>query len=361
MKISTSLSTCPKLPAGQPAADIGSAADTVAPARPVFLEALRPQFRRPELLAGEEISLPPAAGVPYQSVRIRPFGGVQNKFLEASALTTVEARFGPLSREQFQALHAEFGGRSEVAYNPVRDYEVVDFLPPALQALVNLDLEPPQPVKLENSAQLAVLPDQEDKRVDLTANCHATAYEAIAAYQGDAQLELFNGEMIVMDDLAHSQSFESLGALPARAGDLAQFYDTGEFKRYTMLLHSAVYVGGGLYFEKPNTESEGEDSPYRLATWETLTRPVAKYTEGRFEALAFRPRQPLAAAEKTFASGAEPEFEAWALTQGGQLGRKLCQSLEQSLGGGLRGEYPTALFPLPLTRDALGRGQLAYP
>ncbi len=36
-------------------------------------------------MAGGPIDLPPTAGVPYQSALIRPFAGMQNKFLDASA------------------------------------------------------------------------------------------------------------------------------------------------------------------------------------------------------------------------------------------------------------------------------------
>ncbi len=306
------------------------------------------------------MSLPAAAGVPYQKVEIRPFQGMQNTFLDPAALTTVEATFGRLSPEQFASLQAEFGGRSQVPYGPARSYTAVDFLPPALQALVNQDLQPPAPVTLQNTAQIEMLPHQEDKTVDLTANCHATAYEAMAAYQGDTQLEIFNGEMIAMDDLAHSDKFQALGDKPQKAGDMVQFYDTNEWKRYTMLLHSAVYVGGGLYFEKPNTEMEGEDSPYRLATWDTLSKPVATFSEGKYETQAFRPVQPLPSAAESFASSMKTELEHWSLAQTGQpLGAPLCISLEQSLGGGLRGEYATGLALQPVTLDADGRGKLS--
>ncbi|MBN9419190.1 MAG: hypothetical protein J0I12_27290 [Candidatus Eremiobacteraeota bacterium] len=324
------------------------------------LQSLKPAFRPVATAPGQDVFLPAVGGVPYQKVEIRTFQGMQNNFLDPSALTTVEATFGKLSADQFARLYQEFGGRSQVAYDANRSYSAVDFLPPALQALVNQDLQPPAPVQLPQSQNLEMLPHEEDKTVDLTANCHATAYEAMAAYQGDTHLEIFNGEMIMMDDLVHGDKFQSLGDKPQKAGDLVQFYDTNEWKRYTMLLHSAVYVGGGLYFEKPNTEMEGEDSPYRLATWETLSKPVQTFSEGKFETQAFRPVVQLPQAAETFASGMQSELEQWSLSQTGQpLGASVCQSLEQSLGGGLRGEYATALAPQAILIDETGRGKLA--
>jgi hypothetical protein len=330
--------------------------------RPAILRSLRPAFRTPELDPGVPLDLPPVAGVPYKEVSLRSFAGLKNDFLHKDALTTVDGKFGTLTPANFAKLHAEFGGRSEVPYDPTRNYTALDFLPPGVQALVNRDLELPQPVLLPGTAQLEFAPFEEDKSVGLTLNCHSTAWNAMRAYQGAASLEIFYGEMIAMDGLVTNAPFTHLGsgkdssALPLQPGDLVQFYDTGDFARYTMLLHSAVYVGGGLFFEKPNTEMDGEDSPPRLATWETMSAPVSSFCEGRFEVRAYRATQPLPPGETAFESSVESAVKAWAAELGEPLGLELCQEFEQSMGGGIRGEYVAGIVPVELGRNQLGHG-----
>lgn len=330
---------------------------------------LQPTFRDCPLEKVRDLSLATVAGVPVKA-ELHSFQGAKNSFLHKDALTTVQVSFGKLSVQQFETLRSAFGNRSAVAFDGERSYSVIDFLPPVIQALVNKDIELPKSVTLKGSRCLHVLPFDEDKSVSLSMNCHATAWEAVRSYQGhQADVSIFMGEMITMDDLMTSDVFIHIDTLPAdkvadldkldlRPGDVVQFHEKSDMVCMTSLLHSATYVGGGLYFEKPNTERDGEDSPFRLATQETMTMPVSDAVDGKFEVQVFRAQKDLKPAENAFQSSVASDVEKWVEKQGRSLGVYVVSELEQSMGGGIHGEYITGLVKIPLAIGDDGRAVL---
>lgn len=326
------------------------------------LDSLRPTFREFPREDTEPLEIFQIQGVEVEEATAERFIGAHNDFLDPAALTTADLDFGPLTNDQFQALHEEFGGLSEVSYQPGAEYEAADFLPPVLQALLNQDLELPEAVTLPESAEYAYPPMGEDLPVDLTANCHGTAWEAARSFQGENEsAHIYLGDAVVMDDALESSRFQAVGT-PGKEqpeglkpGDVVAFDEVSEWARMTMLLHTAVYVGGGLFFEKPNTESDGEDSPYRLATWEMLTAPVDNYVDGAFTAQAYRPVQALPHASETFQSD---QLDQWQ-QEHGTLDKPVLTVLEPSMGGGIRGMWSTALATVPLEKDVDGRSRLS--
>ena len=87
--------------------------------------------------------------------------------------------FGPISQAQFDGLKKDFGGLSQVTYNPdKKEWNLMDFMPPLIQALdghrfVGLAEAMPQGSKLREFAE----GQRTDPEVTLQQNCHATAYE----------------------------------------------------------------------------------------------------------------------------------------------------------------------------------------
>lgn len=340
----------------------------------------RPKFRRLPLVPAAEPELaapiPAVLGVPVELSRALTFEGASNGFLHPSALTTLEVRFGRLSPAQTEALSSAFGGRSHVGWDPQRSYEVRDFLPPAVQALIDLDLEPPEAVVLPDTRKRTfdwLLPRDEDKIVSLTADCHGTAYAAVRAFQGhDADVPIFIGDPLAMDDLTASNHFEriadlkgpdlaDIAGLPLRPGDVVQLFEDVQWGAITHILHSAVYVGGGLFFEKPNTEMAGEDSPYRLATFEMVLKPVAHFAGHLPKVRVSRPRGLLPEPEVIFESGFRDALERNARRKGRSIGLPLVRVMSYSLGGGTNGEQLVGItrFPIELASD--GRGRLSHP
>lgn len=329
---------------------------------------LQPKFTIPKQSDEGPAGPNEIAGIAVTKGRRMHFEGVKNDFLHPSALTTVDLQFGKISRAQFDTLHETFGARSDVVYAPDREFAVVDFLPPALQALVNRNIDLPESVTLAGTQHWDSLPLDKDKTVGLSNNCHGIAYEAVQAFlQPKTDVAIFNGDAMIMDGIAydlavvHELSADrgaDLADLPLVPGDLVQVLDPNA-RGHTDLLHSSVYVGGGLFFEKPDTESEDSESPYRLTDAEGLRSPVEHFVDGPVGIRVHRAKDELPPAESRFKSEMSDAADKLADVSGRPLGNALMTNIEFGMGGGLIGEYVTALARMPLARDPAGRGTFA--
>lgn len=363
------------VPVGERVGQAGLRAKPIADVKPVFV----PTTLKPL----SSLSLPPIAGVAVDA-KLVEFTGVKSGMVHTSAMQSVVGSFGRLDRQQFDAVHAAFGGRSAVVFDANRSYTIADFLPPAAQALLHQDLELPEPVVLKNTKTVieGIGYPREDLAIDLTMNCHATAWETMRAYAGHSDdVAVFYGEMVRMDALTDTQGdkapFTMLKQLPGsemaaldtstlKPGDLIQFHlDTGFGSASTNLMHSAVYVGGGLFFEKPNTEGietpkkeydQQDETPFRLCTPRLLHQALDFASGGQYRVELKRPNGPLAPAHSTdaFGSTAQKDVEAWAAKKGRTLGATLVVSFEQGMGGNIRNEYVSGLATIPLRQQVDG-------
>ena len=337
------------------------------------------QFAPTKREAVGTVALPDIAGVPVKAT-VEKFLGMQT-MLGEEALKTLDARFGKLSQSQFDAVHKEFGGRSQVKFDAAREYTAIDFLPPMLQALVNKDLEIPASIKLKGTKNIGEINmDPSDHSIDLTMNCHATAWEAARAFQGVSdKVSIFYGEMITADALHDDTKFKQLGVVEnadrkrvlemnLKPGDIVQFEEVADWQRMTMLVHTAVYVGGGMFFEKPNTEGPEkpdpanyvtqEETPYRLCTLDMMCAPLDAAFEGKFKLELYRPTAPIDEAAKVWESSLEGDFKKYAEKKGTTLGIELVSMLEQGMGGNIRGEHASGLVSIRLKQGDDGRGAL---
>ncbi len=321
--------------------------------KPPLLAGMTGKLADVALKVGAAASGVPAqiAGVPVKSAQVVTFDALTGSRALMQQGTAVS--FGALTRAQFDALRAELGGRSPVTFEAGREYGFVDFLPPALQRLAFKDYDAPAQVKLAGTAKLREL-DEGDYTIGVTPNCHGTAWEAIRAYQGPAgkAVSIFYGDGVNADaKYGDATKFEDLGAdfrSKLRPGDAVVFHeDLGG--QDGALLHSAVYAGGGLFFEKPDTEMDDyTETPYRLVTYEQMTAPIADFLGGKApRAAGLRPVALLEPGEKAFAFEDE-KLEQWVKKQGTTLGRPLVIELEIGMGGGTRGIHATAVDSLPL-------------
>jgi hypothetical protein len=310
------------------------------------------------------------AGVPVRSATTSQFTGLTG----AQDLMTrsVDVSFGTLSRPQFDALKAEFGGKSAVPFDANRAYSAIDFLPPVLQGLVNRDLDTGNNITIPGTRKLA----EEMRMGDLveigsTPNCHGTAWEMMRAYQGNASthVQLAYGDAQLIGDrysteftaIATAKPGEKLDTSKLQPGDVVTFArhhpEFGEMD----LLHSAVYVGGGLYFEKPDTESDKyAESPYRLVTLEQVTAPTADFLSEQPSMTARRPNAALPPPAEAFASSSEDtgKLEALLNKRGESIGRPLTTELIMGMGGGVRGMAFNAVVTRRVELDSSGRGAI---
>ncbi|MBI5543005.1 MAG: hypothetical protein HY901_03905 [Deltaproteobacteria bacterium] len=333
-----------------------------APTKPPLLAALTAtlvETKRED--AGPNAEVPPnIAGVPVRHARTLQFVGLTGT--STAQQQTTDVQFGKLSKDQHKALMAEFGGTSQVPYDAQREYSAIDFLAPMLQALVNKDVDVSSPVTLRGTAKLREV-ENCDYAIGITPNCHGTAWEAARAFQGSGsgELGLCLGDGTSALDLYHTDRFTNVGKLasgdPAalkqlRPGDLIAVTDESE-----LLLHSAVYAGGGLFFEKPDTEDDGySETPYRLVTLEQMKAPLGEYANGELSLSIMRPAKPLEPVQLAFQSGEEAGIAAWANKQGTSIGKPLVLELELGSGGGIRGVHASATELKNVTIDAQGRG-----
>lgn len=282
---------------------------------------------------------------------------------------TLDVQFGKLTQPKFDALKREFGGLSQVKFDPAREYSAIDFLPPTLQALVNRDIDPGGPFTIKGTKKLNDAMGNEgrgDLEINATPNCHGTAWEMMRVYQGQpsAHVSLLYGDaQIVGGEYDDPAKFTPLGtAAPGNApgflsslkpGDVVAFKQ-GEYE----LLHSAVYVGGGLFFEKPNTESDKYDeSPYRLVTLQQAMAPIEEFLDGKPTLVALRPKAPVAPGTEVFGVGEDAQrLEAWAAKKGQTVGKPLVREYEVGMGGSIRGMHLNAVETARVELGADGRG-----
>lgn len=310
------------------------------------------------------------AGVPVVSAKELAFEGLTGG--NALMGKTVDVQFGTLSKDHFDALKKEFGGRSTVKFDATREYAATDFLPTLLQAIVNRDLDPGGPFSLKGTKKLNDQFGNEgrgDLEINSSPNCHGTAWESMRAYQGQigehANLLYGDGQMME-PTLTDAAQFESLGtAVPGEIPAFLANLEPGDVValregEYT-LLHTAVYVGGGLFFEKPDTESDkyGE-TPYRLATWPVVSESIGSLIGSAPTPTAYRPKQQLPSGLEAFSAGDDAKTVAdWAAKKGQPLTKPLVREFEVSLGGGIRGLHLNAVETIRLSSTPDGRAIVA--
>lgn len=339
------------------------------------------RLRRLEVTRGVPIELDARQlhDVPITRARKARYLGLAERSPAATS-TTVIAELGVLDRASFDRLHAALGGMSKVPFAEGRRWELTDFLPPKLQAILGRDLVVPTIRTIPGSEAWPVLPLGEPKTVDLTMNCHATAYEVLRAYQGDDEgVSIFFGDAVVMDGLvdegflavvARADDPAELAKQRLRPGDLLQLFEPvgpdGPF-RATHLVHSAVHVGAGLFLEKADTEVRGKDFPFRLATLEQVVKPIADLLDGAApHAQLCRAELPLPEPEHVFGTSEATRIAKWEKAERVRLGMPLMRALELAElrdpardGSGILGEWLTAMDTLPLGLTADGRGTIA--
>ncbi len=329
------------------------------------LQTPRTQANGPATLPSSSI-----AGVPVRSATELQFQDLTGA--NPLMARTLDVRFGTLTQPQFDALKREFGGLSQVKFDAGREYSAVDFLPPAMQALVNRDLDPGAPVKIPGSKALnsamneGTGRDRGELEIGSTPNCHGTAWEMMRAYQspGAPHVHLLYGDaQLVGPEYEDATRFQSLGkAAPGETPAFLKDLKPGDVVAFRQdehtLLHSAVYAGGGLFFEKPNTESDQyEESPYRLVTYDQAVAPIAEFLDGSPSAEALRPKTTLPPGTEAFGTGEDAKkLEAWAAKKGLSVGKQLVREMEVGMGGGIRGLHFNAVETRRVEIGADGRG-----
>lgn len=192
--------------------------------------------------------------------------------------------FGPLTIKQFAYLKQTYGGwsraTSAVTYNPGQTYTLQDFLPPLMQATMDLSF-----VSQNYVAKLPRLAFPEDnmssdKETSLStiANCWGETYEVIrSALNGKNQsFQIFYAPYKAIKDFLTESSYSNV--VQEFSTDASHFADEKRRNQglqpgdvliigQRWLMHTAIFIDNDLFFEKSGS---GDKTLYRLVPYNTL-------------------------------------------------------------------------------------------
>lgn len=215
----------------------------------------------------------------------------QLKLSEPEDRYYLEIRFGNLSRGQYNALMAHFGNASQVPYNATRDYELLDFVHPSIQAVANQIYEPvyltagpsvslmDAPGMSEDADMFAV----QKNGISNFTNCWNTTTEILCIVNGqrnhvNPEFYLYwPGRWEASDWFSEPDYSDQVSPLASRLGDVLVIKEKG-FADTSMLMHTAYLLTSKLVFEKTDSS---ENDPYRIALKDDVLAKYARLFEDR--------------------------------------------------------------------------------
>lgn len=225
-----------------------------------------------------------ALGVKYQvskrSTDVFSYDGLRK--LPPSAADIVEVALSINSAQQVHELNRVFGGQTVKEFTAGQTYSLVDFLPPLVQALNgHRFLVHDEYTKVRKSSG-----ELTEREIQTMTNCWTTAYEIarlnspVNAARSEKSMSVFfiSGPQIerVLKDPKFGKRLNSSAEL--RPGDMILISKrAGEIygpnaPRPTepILLHAAIFVDTGLFFEKTGVDSQ---NLYRLVQEQDMMAP----------------------------------------------------------------------------------------
>lgn len=196
------------------------------------------------------------------------------------------APLGTLTQQQFDYLIQFYGSRSKVSYEASRNYDLTDFLPPSIQAVINQTFNPIEYSfePLYDEQYDSLLENDSDSAMDFWAlrknglgtqtNCWNTTFENLNAILfNSTQYRLFLPGRWTANDEVDSNSqiipFDDITTWDMLVIREKSFVAPDS----AMLMHTAIFLNKNVVFEK--TDSSAND-PYRLSLVQDV---LAKYKE----------------------------------------------------------------------------------
>ena len=201
---------------------------------------------------------------------------------------TLRIQFGKLSLNQYNQLMQRYGGQNFVTYDASKDYRLLDFLPPKIQALSGKNLVPTHtpvystPKSLRNPYEFYKAPTS-----TVMMNCWTTSYEVLrdwgqnyqsqtvnlGYFSGITALKVFNDtkylvggiKILSWTEMGSDKVGRNRGRKP---GDLLVVTNINSTE--ISPAHTAIWLDNDLYFEKINS---GSKDHFRLATWTDAITP----------------------------------------------------------------------------------------
>lgn len=194
---------------------------------------------------------------------------LQEALREAGGDSSYEISFGRIKEPQFAALKKYFRKQEPLDFDAQKNYELLDFLPAKMQALMNKRLED----GIRHPKDLAAVDlffrnhDQADgATVMSTINCWGTAWEMTRDSSVKTPFVAFMGSRrFAQKMMTDPKLSDAVKAEQAQFGDLILFFADPNQER--LLQHVAVYLGHGYYFERTDS---GPAMFFRIAHLEDM-------------------------------------------------------------------------------------------
>jgi len=187
----------------------------------------------------------------------------------------LNVHFGKLSSDQFENLQKYYNLQSQVTYSADREYNLIDFLSPAMQALVNHAYEVAQldlrSLGLSDNYDPEFLSLPRMDGIYSSSNCMNATYEItrlsqLTRQRGLGPIDLFGATRESLGSTLYLGS--PVEAAKLRPGDIILYYklDRGNgnsdvHKGDIQVQHSVIYLSPSLVFEKTDTDSK---EPFRI-------------------------------------------------------------------------------------------------
>ena len=193
--------------------------------------------------------------------------------------------FGKISEQDFIYLKNTYSGWSKsqtaVSYDKNKSYQLIDFLPPLIQALDSHRFIPEETLLRSEAEDVGKLLSASDEvKKYLYMNCWGLVYEVLrAAQHSQVEPTIFMAQASLMLSQLRNNSDRLLTLrepfqfpIPnklSKPGDIILVMHRSS-AGYEYLDHIAIAIDDGLYFEKAGT---GEDVPIRIIDEATFDDP----------------------------------------------------------------------------------------
>lgn len=193
----------------------------------------------------------------------------------------LQVKLGRLTREQYSSMMALYGNKSRVAYDAKKEYDLVDFLHPAIQATVDqvfgfnsYDTSGLDGFSEDDTPEedMAVIWPMRKNGVSSFSNCWNTTTQILRLQHPSADPNNMSyqiywpGRWDISDELRSDEISFLVPADQVKAGDALLFSNVSDFTRVVndlgMVQHTAIVLSDSLLFEKTDSS---EDDPYRIS------------------------------------------------------------------------------------------------
>jgi hypothetical protein len=279
----------------------------------------------------------------------------------------IRIKLGRVTEEQYKRLMDHYGGQGFVPYNSAREYELQDFLPPKVQALLYRWLVPTHEVdsRIPTAWGDPYYPG-EPVSSGVSMNCWTTAYEVVRDWgkpwnSTQGKLAYF-GTKIAEDMLwKNTAAIEKNDVLarsawaPEKVAERNAGRQPGDVlyikTKYSNFgpAHAAVWIDDDLYFEKTNSSS---DDPIRLAHYSDVVSAYLKQDDAeRPMAMNFLRYKPDSLPSQDSFSGKDPYGRQGLPPLPPEVAKNTIFTLDQGMGGNLKEYSANRIVTFPIGRD----------